>query len=103
MLERTEMMTTALDKEIDELANEIVNEFIRLEVSTDDDPCSGLMTRIPNIVTDIPIVDIYDDYASGFYDARKVLAYLKEMQPIDTSLDSEAPSNIWQHLATLEV
>jgi hypothetical protein len=96
-------MTTALDKETDKLADEIVNEFIRLAVSTDDDPCSGLMTRVPNIVTDIPIVDIYDDHASGSYDARKVLAYLKEMQTSDTSLASEDTNNIWQHLAEFEV
>ena len=95
-------MTTALDKETDKLADEIVNEFIRLEVSTDDDPCSGLMTRVPNVVMEYPIVDIYDDHASGFYKARELLVYLKEMQPSDTSLDSEDTNNIWQHLAEFE-
>jgi hypothetical protein len=96
-------MTTNLDKETERLADEIVNEFIRLEVSTEQDPCSGLMTRIPNIVVDFPVIDIYDDHASGFYDARKVLAYLKEANVGDMSLASEDLNNVWQHLAEFEI
>jgi hypothetical protein len=87
------------------LDKEIINEFQRLEVSTDDHPCSGLMASVPNMeypIADI-IVDIRDDYSSGSYDARKVLAYLKEMQPSDCSLASEDANNIWQHLAEFEV
>ena len=93
---------TELDKETERLADEIFNEFQRLEVSTDDHPYAGLMTRVPNVVMDEPIVDIYDDYASGFYKARELLVGLKEMQPSDTSLDSEDPNNIWQHLAEFQ-
>jgi hypothetical protein len=97
-----ESSMTELDKETERLADEIVNEFQRLKVSTDNDPCSGLMTRVPNVVMEIPIVDIYDDYVSGFYDARQVLTYLKQMNPEDTSLLSEDTNNIWQHLSEFE-
>lgn len=96
-------MTTALDKETNKLADEIVNEFIRLKVSMNDDPCSGLMVCGPNVLVDKPVVDIYDDHGSSFYDAQKVLAHLKELQLGDVSLDSEDVNNIWQHLAEFEV
>lgn len=96
-------MTTAIEKESAKLADEIVNEFKRLGISTNDDPCSGLMTRVPNVVTEMPIVDIYDDHASGFYDAREVLIYLKQMFPAHNLLNSESSGNIWQHLAPFEI
>lgn len=94
---------TTIEKGVTKLADEIVNEFMRLGVSADDDACSGLMTRVPNVVMVTPIVDIYDDYASGFYDAQKVLTCLQALKPSDTSLDSEDSNNIWQHLAEFEV
>jgi hypothetical protein len=88
-------MTTELDKKTASIADQIVDEFIRLGVSTDDDPCSGLMTRIPNVVTDICLVDIYDDHANGFYDGEKVLAHLKQ-------LGYSTFESIWQELAAFE-
>jgi hypothetical protein len=93
---------TELDKETNRLADEIFNQFIRLGVSTNDDPCSGLMTRVPNVVMDHPIVDIYDDHVSVFYDARKVLEYLKQMVAADNLLNTESSGNIWQHLSIFE-
>jgi hypothetical protein len=88
-------MTTALDKRTAEVADLIVNEFIRLGVSTDHDPCSGLMTRIPNVVTDKCLVDIYDDHASGFYDGEKVLSHLKTIEGTDFE-------GIWQEIKPFE-
>ena len=86
-------MQTALDKEAARIADQIVNEFIRLGVSAaEHDPCSGLMTRIPNVVTDIALIDIYDDYTSGFYDGAQVLAHLR-------SLPSADYETIWQEIA----
>ena len=86
-------MQTALDKETARIADQIVNEFIRLGVSAvEPDPCSGLMTRIPNVVTDIALIDIYDDYTSGFYDGARVLAHLR-------SLASADYASIWQEIA----
>ncbi len=86
-------MQTALDKETARIADLIVNEFIRLGVSAaEHDPCSGLMARIPNVVTDIALVDIYDDYTSGFYDGANTLAHLQ-------GLDSADYESIWQEIA----
>lgn len=97
------MFHTELDRETARLADEIVNEFQRLEVSTDDHPCSGLMTRTPNIVVDYPVVEIYDDQASGLYDARKVLAHLKTLGTKNTSIVFDDPNNIWQQINEFEV
>jgi hypothetical protein len=86
-------MQTALDNETARIADQIVNEFIRLGVSAiEHDPCSGLMARIPNVVTDIALIDIYDDYTSGFYDGAKVLAHLR-------SLASADYASLWQEIA----
>lgn len=95
-------MKTALDKKTEKIADEIVNEFVRLGVSTDDDPYSGLMTRIPNVVTEICLVNIYDDYADGDYNGEAVLAYLKTLEPNDVSLSSDATNNIWQLIQEFE-
>jgi hypothetical protein len=96
-------MDAALDKETTKLADDIVNEFIRLKISRDINPYLGLMTYVPNITTKTPVVDIYSAYQSGFYDARKVLVYLKTTQPGDVSLHSEDTNSIWQYLVVFKV
>ncbi len=89
-------MKTELDKKTEAIADYLVNEFIRLGISTDDDSCFGLITRIPHVVTEIALVDICDNHTNGFYDGEAVLSYLKTLQPEDVSLQSETPNNIWE-------
>lgn len=95
-------MKTELDKKTEKIADNLVSEFIRLGVSTDDDPCSGLMTRIPDVVTEITLVDIYDDHANSFYDGEAVLNHLKTLQPEDVSLAGNVTNNIWQVIKEFE-
>jgi hypothetical protein len=95
-------MATALDKRTQKVADLVVDQFIRLGVDTDTDPCSGLMTRIPNVVTEIALIEIYDDYESGFYDGEAVLSHLATLSPDAVSLGSESPNNIWQHLSAFQ-
>ncbi len=97
-------MKTELDKKTERIADDLVNEFIRLGVSTADDPCLGLMTRIPNVVTEIALIDIFDGCADGdYYDGEAVLAYLKTLKPEDVSLSPDDLNNIWQLIEKFEV
>ncbi len=94
---------------INRLIDEVANEFIRLEVSACTDGCegSGLMSRDPNVFDhndpSVPIVEIYDDYANGFYDGTKLLALLKGIKAGETSVDSEDNNNIWQLIQGAEI
>lgn len=97
------MFHTDLDKRTAQVADLIVNEFIRLGISTDDDPCSGLMTRVPNVVTDEVLIEVYDDSASGFYDGEGLLTHLRSLAEGSVSLDSEDVNNVWQSIASFEV
>ena len=94
-------MITELDKRTSEIADLIINEFQRLGLSTEDDPCSGLLTRVPSVVTDLSLVEVYDDYTEGTYDGEGLLALLETLSPEDVSLESEALNNIWQVISDL--
>lgn len=86
---------------LEKLADDIQNELFRLEVSTEENPYSGLMASVPSVVSEIPLVNlvkIYDDYANGFYDGEKLLSHLKTLDPKDVSLE-----NIWEIIAEFEV
>jgi len=85
------------------IANDLVDQLIRLELHTDTDPCSGLMANVPNVVTDSPLVCIYDDSDSGFYDAMQVLILLRSLKPGDLSLHPDSAENVWGALAAFEV
>jgi hypothetical protein len=85
-----------LEKQSARLADLIVNEFIRLELDTDIDKCAGLFADVPNIVTEVPVVRVYDDQADKFYDAGKLLAFLKTLDLGAASLDPDSTDNIWQ-------
>jgi hypothetical protein len=61
------------------------------------------MTCDINITSVVPIIKVYDDHASGIYDAKKLLKYLKTLQVGDVSLESQDPNNIWQHLNDFEL
>ena len=82
---------------LEKLADDIQNELFRLEVSTEENPYSGLMASVPSVVSEIPLVKIYDDYANGFYDGEKLLSHLKTLDPKDVSLE-----NIWEIVAEFE-
>lgn len=86
---------TELDKETARLADAIMDELTRLGCSAVTDPYSGLMVNpVNNLVTEIPLVRISDDLASGMYDARRVLEILRAAH--DASLDSDETANVWQ-------
>jgi hypothetical protein len=87
----------------DYIADRVLDEFTRLEVSSICDSYSGLMTCDINIVSVVPIIKVYDDHASGIYDAKKLLKYLKTLQVGDVSLESQDPNNIWEHLNAFEL
>ena len=87
----------------DYIADKVLDEFTRLEVSSIYDSNSGLMTCDINIVSVVPIIKVYDDHASGIYDAKKLLKYLKTLQVGDVSLESQDLNNIWQHLNDFEL
>lgn len=97
------MYLTQLDKRTAQVSDLIVNELIRLEISANDDPCSGLMCRIPNVVTDQVLVEVYGDHTSVFYDGEKLLTHLKALQNGDVSLGSEDLNNIWQSISAFEI
>ena len=78
------------------ISDEIVNEFIRLGVSPEDCPFSGLFAEPANVVAKGTVVRIFDDYASGHYNGNQVLAALKHLD--DTTLDS-----IWDTLKPYEI
>jgi hypothetical protein len=84
------------------LADKIFNEFDRLEVSSHQEPYSGLMADHQSLLVegrpDVVVVKIFDDSAHGLYDAHLVLDHLKALSPGDVDLDSESPLNIWQSI-----
>lgn len=96
-------MLTELDKRAAKVADLIVDELTRLNCDAKSDPYSGLMTRIPNVVTNEVLIEIYDDYASGIYDGEDVLEHLKTLKPDEVSLDSESGNNIWHHIMSFVV
>jgi hypothetical protein len=89
------------------LADEIMDELNRLEVSTDNDLYSGLMTEYQSLLVegnpDVIVIKIYDDYASGLYDGQLTLEHLRGLSPGDVDLDSESLSNIWQSIQSFEL
>jgi len=96
-------MSTALDSRTAKIADQVMDEFIRLGVDAYEVAYSGLMTEVPNVVTDKCLIKVYDDYTSGFYDGEKLLSALKGIDPKDVSLESEASNNIWQILEGYEI
>jgi hypothetical protein len=58
----------------------------------------GLMTRNINIISVVPVVWVYDRYASGIYDAKKLLAHLQNLKFGDISIES-----IWQDIDKFEL
>jgi hypothetical protein len=88
------------------LVDKIFNEFDRLEVSTNQDPSSGLMTEHQNLLVEgkpeIVVVKIYDDYIEGYYDAKKVLDKLKSVTSVN-SVTKEYFEEIWEILREFEV
>ncbi len=75
-------------------ATAINAEFARLQVGTDQDPCSGLMA----VDAENGTVKVFDDHADGIYNAAEVLAALQILDPEEVNLDSDSPNNIWQSL-----
>ena len=96
-------MNTNLDRLTAEIADDMVDQLIRLELDTGTDPCSGLMVTVYTVVTDLPLVCIYDDSDSGFYDAMQVLILLRSLKPGDLSLHPDSTKNVWGALAQFEV
>jgi len=91
-----------LDRLTADIADDLVDELSRLELGAETDPCSGLMANVPNLVTDLPLVCIYDDSDSGFYDAMQVLILLRSLKPGDLSLHPDSSENVWGALAAFE-
>ncbi len=83
---------------MNDYADKILDELTRLKVSVMQDFNLGLMTRNINIVSVVPVVWVYDRYASGIYDAKKLLAHLQNLKVGEVSLD-----NIWQNLNNFEL
>ena len=83
---------------MNDYADKILDELTRLGVSVMQDFNLGLMTRNINIISVVPVIWIYDRYASGIYDAKKLLAHLQNLKVEDVSLES-----IWQHLNDFEL
>jgi hypothetical protein len=85
-------------KIMNDYADKILDELTRLGVSVMQDFNLGLMTRNINIISVVPVIWIYDRYASGIYDAKKLLEHLQNLKVEDVSLES-----IWQHLNDFEL
>jgi hypothetical protein len=89
------------------LADEIMNEFNRLDVGTDTDPYSGLMADYQSLMVeghpDVVVIKIYDDYADGLYDGQRILEHLRGLSPGDVELDSASYNNVWQSLHSFEL
>jgi hypothetical protein len=56
------------------------------------------MTRDINIVSVVPVIWVYDRYASGIYDAKKMLEHLQNLKVGEVSLES-----IWEHINKFEL
>lgn len=91
----------------DQLPDLIFNEFDRLEISTNQNSSSGLMTEykssFPEGHSDLQVVRVYDDFAEGYYDAKRLLPYLQSLHPQDVTLKPDYANNIWQIIREFEV
>ena len=83
---------------MNDYADKILDELTRLEVSVIQDFNLGLMTRDINIVSVVPVIWVYDRYASGIYDAKKMLEHLQNLKVGEVSLES-----IWEHINKFEL
>jgi hypothetical protein len=83
---------------MNDYADKILDELTRLEVSVIQDFNLGLMTRDIYIVSVVPVIWVYDRYASGIYDSKKLLEYLQNLKVGEVFLES-----IWQHLNDFEL
>ena len=83
---------------MNDYADRILDELMRLEVSIIQDFNLGLMTRNINIISVVPVVWVYDRYASGIYDAKKLLAHLQNLKFGDIAIES-----IWQDIDKFEL
>lgn len=70
---------------------QIDHQLERLQVNTDSDSYSGLMTTADY---DKNVVVVYDDYASESYRPDKLLAILRNTDK--ASLDPDSFINIWE-------
>ena len=89
------------------IADSIFNEFDRLGVSTNQDPCLGLMTEYRNLreegLDGISIIKIYNDNARGLYIGEEVLGHLKSLALGDLTFNCEPNSNVWAVISEFEV
>lgn len=89
------------------IADSIFNEFERLGVSTNQDPCLGLMTEYMNLreegLDGISLIKIYGGNASGLYVGEEVIGYLKPLAVGDLTLNSGSSSNVWLAISEFEV
>jgi hypothetical protein len=83
---------------MNDYADKILDELTRLGVSVMQDFNLGLMTRNINIISVVPVVWVYDRYASGIYDSKKMLEHLQNLKVGEVSLES-----IWEHLNDFEL
>jgi hypothetical protein len=83
---------------MNDYADKILDELTRLGVSVMQDFNLGLMTRDISIVSVVPVIWVYDRYASGIYDAKKLLEYLQNLKVREVSLES-----IWEHINKFEL
>jgi hypothetical protein len=83
---------------MNDYADKILDELTRLGVSVMQDFNLGLMTREINIISVVPVIWIYDRYASGIYDAKKMLEHLQNLKVGEVSLES-----IWEHINKFEL
>jgi len=96
-------MLTELDSRTAEVADSIVNQFIRLEFVLSPNarpPVSWLMATPCNVVTDLALVTVYDesdaDDISGIFDGDRLLAHLKKLD------DSISFEDMWEGIAEFE-
>lgn len=89
------------------LADKIYNEFDRLGVSTNQDAYSGLTASYQNLLVEghpeVVVVEIYDDYDSGYYNGEMVLTYLRKLNTGDVDLAGDSAINIWPSLEAFEL
>lgn len=63
----------------------------RLELDTDTDPCSGLRAEDHS-----EGIKLYDDHASGVYDASKLVKILENLSEDEVTLESDSSENVWE-------
>ena len=79
-------------------ASQINDLFDSLGVSTDYDPCSGLMAE--NVEGSEAVVKIFDDSANGKYYADQVINLLNSEGTVTLA---DEPNNVWQVIAKAEI